>query len=735
MTPVLRTIIKSLNSTVDALASIDNISDKAFQGVKRDVQAAAQAVDALEKEMVQLEKPIQQTRSGFSGWQSAIVTANQGLQLIQATMAGINKVATFADRQNMLSSRLKMMVGDAEAALALEKEIMASANRSRASYVATADSIAQMGMMASEAFSQDGKLNTKELVAFTESINKQLVMSGVAGTAGADAALYQLTQAMSSGTLRGDELRSIMEQAPVIADTVSKYMGVSKGEMREMAAEGLVTSEIVKNAMLSALDETNEKFKEMPLTFGQAMTLLQNKAIQESKPLTEQFSKFITSDAFQSAFSWVMNMLPQIVAYAQRLIDKIATLENSVGFKTLANDLNVVVGVLGGALELAVTFGTFIIDNWSLISPIVWGIVAAFLMYRAALIGVAIAEGVKNAVQFIGEIQAYRSATAALAHSAGLTAQEIATHKATIAQTGLNAALLASPVTWIILAVIALIAILFVVVNAINKVKGTSISALGIIVGAVYTAGAGIWNFFLMLVDFILAAVNNIWNHIISFVNFFGNVFRDPIGSIIHLFADLATSVLTSIQNIAKGIDNLLGTDLASGVGGWIDKVQREADKMAAKFGNGKYEVIAEQSSLTAESLGLKRWDYKDAYSKGYGTGSKAETSITEFLGKFNPESFTSDIEKMAGGMGTLAGLGSGEDGGLAIQGEVSIADEDIKLLKDVAAAEWVNKYTTLQPQMTVTFGDVHETADAEKLLDTLETMMEEAYASALVGG
>lgn len=728
MTPVLRSIIKSLNSAVTALASVDNMSDKAFDGVRRDVQAASAAVDALEKEMIQLEKPIRETRSGFSTWQSAIVTANQGLQLIQSTMASISKVTSFADQQTMLTSRLTLMTGDAEAALALEKEIMASANRSRASYTATADSIAQMGMMASEAFTKNGALDTKELIAFTESINKQLVMSGVAGTTGADAALYQLTQAMSSGVLRGDELRSVMEQAPVIADTIAKYMGVSKGEMRELAFEGKVTSDIVKNAMLSALEDTNDKFGDMPVTFGQAMTQLKNKAIEESKPLVEQFSKFIQSDAFQSAFSFVMQTLPQIMSYIQSLIDKFDKLGNSQGVQRFVTDLNYVVGVLGWIFGLVVDVAVFILDNWSLISPVIWGIVAGLIAYGIYLgivkvgeIAIAVAKGVVMLASY--------------AKAAATRTEASATAQATAAQWGLNTALLASPITWIILILIALITLIFLIVAAVNKATGSTTSAIGIIVGALAVAGAFIWDLFLGLFELVLGILSFLINPILAFVNFFGNVFNDPIGAIIHLFADLADNVLGVIESIASALDFVFGSNMASTVSNWRNDLRSMADIKAKEYGNGEYEKVTDLINLSVDDLGLKRWDYGDAWNTGYDAGTGVQESISDFVGGFDLDSIKNLAEDTAANTGNLSDLGSGGGGGLNVQGEVSITDEDIKLLKDVAAAEWVNKYTTLRPEMNVTFGDVHETADAEQLLDKIETMVEEAYASALVGG
>ena len=158
---------------------------------------------------------------------------------------------------------------------------MASANRSRAAYQSTADAVAKMGIMAKDAFN-----NTDELVAFTELINKQFTIAG-ASAAGQEAAMMQLTQAMASGVLRGEELNSIFEQAPTIIQTIADHLGVSVGEIRAMAAEGQITAQVVKDAMLSSADEINAQFSAMPYTFSQVWTMMQNILLEAFGPLIQ----------------------------------------------------------------------------------------------------------------------------------------------------------------------------------------------------------------------------------------------------------------------------------------------------------------------------------------------------------------------------------------------------------------------------------------------------------------
>lgn len=197
----------------------------------------------------------------------------------------------------------------------LQSMIMKSANRSRAAYQTTADAVSKMGIMAKDAFS-----NNDELIKFTELINKQFTIAGTSA-AGIDAAMLQLTQAMSSGVLRGEELNSVFEQAPTIIQTIADYLDVPIGKIRDMAADGQITSTIVKNAMLASADEINAKFEAMPMTFAQVWTIAKNIALEAFTPVIQ---------AIGSGAQWIY-------------------------------------------------------DNWSTIAPIFWGLASAALAYAVAL--------------------------------------------------------------------------------------------------------------------------------------------------------------------------------------------------------------------------------------------------------------------------------------------------------------------------------------------------------------
>lgn len=298
-----------LNRSLDTTDALSDTIDPGapFERSAADIGAAGRQVDNFNNRQEQAENKAKKVKSVWSSMGGIIKSA------IAAFSA--KQVIELADSMTTTRARLDLMNDGLQTTAELQDMIMESANRSRASYQTTADAVAKMGIMAGDAFSSN-----EELIAFSELINKQFTIAGTSA-AGIDAAMLQLTQAMSSGVLRGEELNSIFEQAPTIIQTIADYLGVPIGKIREMAAEGQITSTIVKNAMLSSADEINAKFASMPMTFSQVWTIAKNVALE--------------------AFTPVLTMIGQ------------------------------------GA--------QWIYDNWSMIAPIFWGLAAAALGYAVAL--------------------------------------------------------------------------------------------------------------------------------------------------------------------------------------------------------------------------------------------------------------------------------------------------------------------------------------------------------------
>ena len=388
--------------------------------------------------------------------------ANELMQTIKGAVAAYATIQTLSaalnlsDQLTSTTARLNLMNDGLQTTQDLQNMIYLSAERARGSYQATADAVSKLGLMAGDAFS-----SSEEIIAFMEQVNNSLPIAGTEA-AGIDAAMLQLTQAMGSGVLRGEEYNSILEQAPNIIQAIADYMEVPKGQLKDMAAEGQITAEIVKAAMFAAADDTNAKFESMPKTFSQIWTSFQNTALMAFQPVLQRMNEIANSEAFQGFVNNAIEALSMVAGIALEIFDLMIGIAQVTG------------------------------DNWSWLGPIVYGVAAALAAYVAVLTIYNTVQAISNGIKAAAAIQAN-------IHAAAEMMETGATFAATAAQHGLNAALLACPITWIILAIIALIAVFYAAVAAVNKFAGTSVSATGIICGAFMFALAFIGNIFVAL--------------------------------------------------------------------------------------------------------------------------------------------------------------------------------------------------------------------------------------------
>lgn len=526
-------------------------------------------------------------------------------------MQSVRWLVNTSDQLTSINARLRLMTGSAEAAAAAQEEIYQAAMRSRGAYADMADFVSQLGTVAGNAFT-----GTDELVAFAEQIQKQMAISGASG-ASAQAALVQLTQGLASGTLRGEELNSVLEQTPMIAQTIAEYMGVTTGEMRELASEGKVTAEVVKNAMLGAAEETNAQFEQMPMTWAQVWTMLQNVAIQALDPVLD-------------AISWLAN-------------------------------------------------------NIDLVGPIVLGLGAAFGVFLLAANWTNICT----------------AATTALT-----TAQEML------------GAVMAT--TWgLPLIIIALvIGAIYAVTAAVNHFAGTSVSATGIIAGAVLTVAATIGNTVIGLLNGIIQAVWSIFvtpflgiiEWVLNVTNggfdSFGGAVANLIGNIISWFLDLG-------KVVTKIIDAIFGTNWTAGLTSLQDSV--------LKWGKNENAITLDRNAPTIDY----RFNYGDAWNTGYNWGANL------FSGNGNDAVGAAlsgvPYDELSGQLGDIAGsVGS-------IEKSVKMSDEDIKSLVDVAERRYVNNVnlTAQTPVITVNGANTGRTAaDRQSLANAIRDILIEQTAS-----
>lgn len=579
----------------------------------------------------------------------------------------VGKALNISDELVQTTSRLNMMNDGVQTTAELVNMVYAAAQDARGSFSQMADVVARFGNNAKDAFS-----SSEEVVAFADLIQKQMTIAGASTQEAANAEL-QLSQALGSGVLRGDELNSIFEQAPNLIQNIADYLDVPIGKIREMAADGELSADVVKAAIFSAADDINSKFNEMPMTWGQMWQSMQNTALIAFQPVLQRLNDLANSEAFQT--------------FIQGAIEAMATLAN----------------ILLNVFDLAVSIGTFIGDNWSIIAPIVYGIVAALTAYIAisaivaAINGVmAIAEGVKAAAQMM---------------ATGATFAE------TAAQQGLNAALMACPLTWIIMLILALIVVIFAVCNAIAKMTGIANSGFGVITGGVNVVIQFFKNLGLTVANIALG----IGNAIAALASNMMTAFHNAICSVQSWFYNLLSTALSVIEGICSALNKLPFVEFDySGISSAADDYAAKASEAA---GNKEdYQSISDafNEGFTTFNAFQDGWA-SDAFNAGAAWGDGIADKVSNFslsdvFGQTdipNVGDYTSGFNDAIANSGVGDSIGNIDDNTGKIKDSLEVSEEDLKYLRDIAEQEAINRFTTAEinvdmsgMQNTVNSGD-----------------------------
>lgn len=583
-----------------------------FDRASRSVQNAADNVNDFSRRQQDAERQASMIGDVWQRIKGYIGAAGAAFSL--------SKLVGLSDTLAGNKARLELIVDDGGSVDELNKKIYASAMRARASYTDTTATISKLGLLAGDAFNSND-----EMIAFTELMNKNFTIGG-ASTQEQSSAMYQLTQAMASGRLQGDEYRSIIENAPLLAKAIEDYMRNvqgAEGAMKDWSSEGLLTADVIKAALFSTADEVETRFARIPMTWGQVWTMASNIAIRALNPLL-------------SAINWLAN-------------------------------------------------------NISVIGPVVLGLGTAFLVFQVAAHWTQIASaamGVYNGlVNFL---------------TIGYGVLTGSTAAASAAQFTYNSALLASPVTWVVMMLAVLVAALYAGVAAFNKFTGSGVSATGILMGTFAVLGAHVLN----------NTIIPLQNGFAMFANFIGNLFNDPVAAVKVLFYDMALTVLGYITNMASGIETLINkipgvtVDLTSGLDSFYAKLESAQKKVKDEAGWVEY---------------VKKMDYID-YSKAAGAGYRFGEGLADKVAGVFSGSDYAGLGDIAGGVSDIA-ANTGK-----IADEVHIADEDLQFFRDVAEMRYIQNFVTLTPTVSMN-ASISEKVDVSGVIQKIEQALKEEIA------
>ena len=632
MSDALRRINSALITCIDSFEQMQSTSSNQIDTSV--LQDARSSLNQLNSELDNTVERQERVREASENTVSSVDMLKESF-LELAAAAGVafsvKELMELGDTYNQTQARLNLITGDLQKTKNLQDAIMDSANRARAVYQGTADAVSKMGLMAKDAFSNidangHKTLNTSELVTFSELLNKQFVIAGTSAQ-GMSASMTQLTQAMASGVLRGDELNSIFEQAPTVIETIADHLGVEIGQIRQLAQEGKITADVVKSAMLSSADKINEKFNSMPYTYSQVATMISN----------------ITFDAFEP-----------------------------------------LIQLIGSGAQ-------FIVDNWSIIEPILAGIAIGATT-------AAVAWGIYTAAQWLA----------------------VASNQAMIVS------MLSNPFLWIAIAIGAVVAVAYRFIQSVGGMKNawtlaqmtmsigvvalrlaffTGIYAIMDLAGKLsltwQKTGVAVSNFIGQMRVNVLTGIQNMLNSAIGMINGFINALNKIPGVSIQAISQVTFATTAKAQFNAE-------------------KTAREQSLAGAEAQSN-----ADKQARTWELMRMKGdMDSKVADLKGKYSQFKAEK-----IAMSNGDGFDTGAFDKGAGAGVADNIGKTAGNTAAAAGALAETKENLEYLRDIAEQEAINRFTTAEIKVDYSgmTNQISSNMDLDNVLDALTVKFVEA--------
>ncbi|EJA6666351.1 TPA: tape measure protein [Clostridioides difficile] len=768
MTPAFRHMTNAMNIVLSSFEQLQRTSSNAIDAnsirtAREELARAEAGFDRLEQQIREADGQQRRLNEDINKGASSTDRLVGSAKKLAATYLGIRTLGglgNLSDQMTSTNARLSMINDGQQSDGGLNKMIFQSAERSRASYLDTAKIVSRVGMNAGKAFS-----STKEIVGFAEQLNKKFVIAG-ASTEEMNSALLQLTQGLGSGVLRGEELNAVFESAPNIIQSIADYLDVDIGKIRSMASEGMLTADIVKNSLLSAAEQTNAEFEKMPYTLGQIFTSVKNNAVMIFGAIQKKIEDTVSSKGFRTFITDVKDSLYVLGAVGFNVFSGFINLLSSPAFQNFFNVMivgsSLVVQGLGWIITQALNVANVFAQNWSIIAPVIWGIIAVIAIYKITIISLLAIQTLHTTLTL-----AQSFATALLNGELMAETRFLLLNKLeTLGLSQANALLCVSILK--VVAVMALvIAAIFVGVAIFNHFAGTSISATGVVVGCFYFLGACIydvfaaaWNIIMAFAEFFVNSFNIVIYNVQLLFYKFQNFVIDSMGDVGGSFDNCATALanaFVSAANIAiKGINGVIKTlNLIPGVNiktfGSLDKI----DSFVKQYKD--YQKTLKEPVKPAEwkAPTMKLKNPVDSFKKGYEVGQNLENKlkdafdINKIAEKAKKDLRLDDLWDKKYGLGD--GLGSaGLNSPLsdAAKGAKDTAgntakmaktmdksQEDLKYLRDIAEQETINRFTGVNIKIDMNnTNNISKDADVDGIVNVLTEKLNDAMVVSAEG-
>lgn len=662
-------IVVSINNNINNINNTLNHTNNTLSNTNNNFNNINYAVNNAAASQEKLNQNIRTGQSEANGLLGGI----KKIVATYLTFQAGKGIIELSDGLAQTKARLDLMNDGLNTTQELQQMIFESAQRSRSPYLDTAKSVAKMGILAKDAFNSN-----KEIVVFAEQMNKQFKIGG-ASIQEQTAGMYQLTQAMAAGKLQGDEFRSIMENAPLLAQSIAEYMGKTKGELKEMSSDGVITADIIKRAMFAAADETNKRFQQIPMTFGDLATNVKNNAIDMFDPVLQKLNELANNENFNNLVYNVVN-----------------------GMATIANVTLIV-------METIANMYAFMSENWGIIGPIVWGVAFAYLGFNIIALatnGILAAMTVAKAIN------------------------TAATFAETRAQWGLNVALLSCPLTWIVIAIIAVIGAMVAWSIHTNGLKATWLIFTNVLITT--------WDSLKLAAVFMAFTVMNAWDSMTIGI-------KTAVTGIQNALGNMKANGLMIIQNFVNGAIDLIN-DLINTVnnipGVSIEAVQRvtfgteamaenHAEQSARNSDLASYVAQKESNKQSRQDIFNSMFSEAQANYQSRMAGiesakqAHANGQDSSILDMFKDNTDYQSLLDAAEGASQGAGDTAKNTG--AMKDALDITEEDLKYMRDIAEQEVINRFTTAEIKVDMTnYNSVNSDLDIDGIVDALGSKVEE---------